>query len=105
MHRTLLYRVLIEYKYSSQNAQYTVGDPAFEFIVRPHENKKVTFESRKFAKSFLSVDQSAAVSVRELPPDSSEVQFVVRVQVHTYMYVYMSYHRLICICTGSRCMS
>ena len=86
--------MLIEYKYSFQNTQYTVGDPTFEFIVRPHENKKVTFESRKFAKSFLSVDQSAAVSVREMPPDSSEVQFVLRVQVHTCTYVYMSYHRL-----------
>ena len=73
-----------------QNTQYTVGDPAFEFIVRPYENKKVTFESRKFVKSFLSVNQNAAVSVRELPPDSSEVQFVVRVQVCTYIHVYMS---------------
>ena len=52
--------------------------------MRPYENKKITFESRKFAKSFLSVDQSAAVTVREMLPDSSEVQFVVRVQVHTY---------------------
>jgi hypothetical protein len=65
---------------SIKNTQYTVGDPAFEFIVRPYENKKITFESRKFAKSFLSVDQNAAVSVREMPPDSGEVQFVVRVQ-------------------------
>jgi hypothetical protein len=65
---------------SIKNTQYTVGDPAFEFIVRPYENKKVTFESRKFGKSFLSVDQNAAVSVREMPPDSGEVQFVVRVQ-------------------------
>ena len=65
-----------------QNAKYTVGDPAFEFIVRPYENKKVTFESRKFGKSYLSMDQSAVVSVRELPPDSSEVHFVVRAQVH-----------------------
>ena len=70
--------------YLFQNTQYTVGDPAFEFIVRPYENKKVTFESRKFVNSFLSVDQNAVVSVRELPPDSSEVQFVVRVQVHSF---------------------
>ena len=66
--------------YSFQNS--AVGDPAFEFIVRPHENK-VTFESRKFGKSYLSVDQNAAVSVREMPPDSSEVQFVVRMQVRS----------------------
>ena len=67
--------------YSFQNTRYAVGDPAFEFIVRPYENKKVTFESRKFGQSYLSVDQNAAVSVREMPPDSSEVQFVVRMQV------------------------
>ena len=77
------------YIYPFQNTQYTVGDPAFEFIVRPYENKKVTFESRKFVKSFLSVDQNAAVSVREMPPDSSEVQFVVRVQVHMYIHSYI----------------
>ena len=77
--------------YSFQNTQYTVGDPAFEFIVRPYENKKITFESRKFAKSFLSVDQNAAVSVREMPPDSGEVQFVVRVQVHTYKILFPWY--------------
>ena len=79
----ILYKKVHSTKSFFQNTQYTVGDPAFEFIVRPYENKKVTFESRKFAKSFISVDQNAAVSVREMPPDSSEVQFVVRVQVYT----------------------
>ena len=64
-----------------QNLAYQTGDPAFEFIVRPYENKRVTLQSRKFANSFLSVNQSAAVSVREMPPDSSEVQFAVYVQV------------------------
>ena len=78
--------------YFFQNTQYTVGDPAFEFVVRPHENKKVTFESRKFVKSFISVDQNAAVSVREMPPDSSEVQFAVRVQVRMSMHMSTKVH-------------
>ena len=67
----------------SQKTPYQRGDPAFEFIVRPYENKKVTFETRKFAQCFLCCDQNAVLSVQELPPDSSEVQFVVRVQVYT----------------------
>ena len=60
---------------------YQVGNAAFEFIIRPYKDTKVTFESRKFLKSFLAVDQNAHISVQEMPPDSSEVQFVVRVQV------------------------
>ena len=84
------------YIYPFQNTQYTVGDPAFEFIVRPYENKKVTFESRKFGKSFLSVDQNAAVSVREMPPDSGEVQFVVRVQVYTFIHNYVCIYNISC---------
>ena len=70
--------------YSLQNTPYQIGDPAFEFIVRPHDNKRVTFESRKFGMSFLSVGQNAALSVQEMPPDSSEVQFAVRVQVYIH---------------------
>ena len=64
--------------------------------MRPYENKKVTFESRKFVKSFLSVDQNAAVSVREMPPDSSEVQFVVRVQVYTFIHNYVCIYNILC---------
>ena len=50
----------------------------------------MTFESRKFEGCFLSVDQSGTVSVRELPPDSGEVQFAVRVQVHVYVYLLLA---------------
>ncbi|CAI8019803.1 hypothetical protein GBAR_LOCUS11864 [Geodia barretti] len=57
-----------------------VGDPAFEFIIRPYKDTKVTFESRKFLKSFLTVDQNAHLSVQEMPPDFSDIQFIVRVQ-------------------------
>ena len=64
-----------------QQLPYQPGNPSFEFVVRPYESTRVTFESRKFAGCFLSVDQSGTVSVRELPPDSGEVQFAVRVQV------------------------
>lgn len=71
--------------YFLQTAPYQVGDPAFEFIVRPCEDKRVTLESRKFANSFLSVGQNAAVSVQEMPPDCAEVQFAVRVQVTKYV--------------------
>lgn len=65
---------------SLKNTQYQAGDPSFEFIVRPYKETKVTFESLKFPKSFLAVDQNAQVSIQQLQPDSSEVQFVVRVQ-------------------------
>ena len=80
---------------SLQNTPYQPGDPSFEFIIRPYEDKRVTFESRKFAKCFLSVNQSATVSVQELPPSSSEIQFVVRVQV--------SVHLLKISCIGADC--
>ena len=68
-----------------QHLPYQPGNPSFEFVVRPYESTRVTFESRKFEGCFLSVDQSGTVSVRELPPDSGEVQFAVRVQVHVYV--------------------
>ena len=58
-----------------------MGNAAFEFIVRPYKDTKVYFESRKFIKSFLAMDQNAHISVQEMPPDCCEVQFVVRVQV------------------------
>ena len=63
---------------------YIVGDPAFEFIVQSYEDNKVTFKSRKFANSFLSVNQSGEVSIQKMFPYSSEAQFAVRVQVHAY---------------------
>ena len=63
---------------------YIVGDPAFEFIVQSYEDNKVTFKSRKFANSFLSVNQSGEVSIQKMSPYSSEAQFAVRVQVHAY---------------------
>jgi hypothetical protein len=65
---------------SIKNTPYKVGDPAFEFIIRPYKDTKVTFESRKFLKSFLTVDQNAHLSAQEMPPDFSDVQFIVRVQ-------------------------
>ena len=65
---------------------YAVGNPAFEFVVRSYEDNKVTFESRKFVNSFLSVNQSGEVSVQVMSPHSSEVQFFVRVQVNNHMY-------------------
>ena len=51
----------------------------------------MTFESTKYAGFYLSVDQSGTVSVRKLPPDSGEVQFAVRVQVHTFVCVLASH--------------
>ena len=69
-------------QFNFQRTNYELGkDPSFEFIVRPYRDTKVTFESRKFPKSFLSVNQDAQVYVQEMPPDSGEVQFAVRVQV------------------------
>ncbi|CAI8015195.1 hypothetical protein GBAR_LOCUS9445 [Geodia barretti] len=65
---------------SIKNTPYKVGDPAFEFIIRPYKDTKVTFESRKFLKSFLTVDQNAHLSVQEMPPDFSDVHFIVRIQ-------------------------
>lgn len=73
--------------YFLQNAPYQTGDPAFEFIVRPYDDKRVTLESRKFAGSYLSVGQNALVSVQEMPPDCAEVQFAVRVQVCKYIHL------------------
>lgn len=67
--------------FALQHLPYKPGNPAFEFVVRPYGSTRVTFESRKFVGCFLSVDQSGAVSVRYLSPDSEEVQFAVRVQV------------------------
>ena len=66
--------------YFLQTAPYQVGDPAFEFIVRPCEDKRVTLESRKFANCFLSVGQNAAESAQERAR-----QFAVRVQVTKYV--------------------
>ena len=67
-----------------------MGDAAFEFIIRPYKDTKVTFESRKFLKSFLAVDQDARVSMQQMLPDFSEVQFAVRVQVEWGFIIYCS---------------
>ena len=80
-----------------------MGNAAFEFIVRPYKDTKVTFESRKFFNSFLAVDDKAQLSVQEMPPDCSEVQFVVRVQVSIhqaiffYIAIFLQKLRLLCI--------
>ena len=63
-----------------QSKFYTAANAALQFIVRFYEDNKVTFESRKFDNTFLCVDQNG-VSMKEIPPNSSKVQFVVRMQV------------------------
>jgi hypothetical protein len=70
------------YKFLTYLQPNTAADAALQFIVRSYEDNKVTFESRKFDNTFLCVDQDGIhrVSVKEIPPNSSEVQFVVRVQ-------------------------
>ena len=71
---------------------YQVGNAAFEFIVRPYKDTKVTFESRKFLNSFLAVDDKAHISVQEMPLDCSEVQFVVRVHVSMHQPIFLYNH-------------
>ena len=72
-----------------------MGDAAFEFIIRPYKDTKVTFESRKFLKSFLAVDQNAQVSVEQMLPDFSEVQ----VEWFSIEYVFGSTETILAIYT------
>ena len=82
---------------------YRVGDPAFEFIVQSYEDNKVTFKSRKFANSFLSVNQSGEVSIQKMSPYSSEAQFAVRVQVHVCDTFSLAYYKDIIVYIFSVC--
>ena len=72
-----------------------MGDAAFEFIIRPYKDTKVIFESRKFLKSFLAVDQNAQVSVEQMLPDFSEVQ----VEWFSIEYVFGSTETILAIYT------
>ena len=72
-----------------------MGDVAFEFIIRPYKDTKVIFESRKFLKSFLAVDQNAQVSVEQMLPDFSEVQ----VEWFSIEYVFGSTETILAIYT------
>ena len=91
--RIFLDKMIIEkehnffYKFLA-NQQSKETRVAFQFIVRSYEVNTVTFESRKFADTFLCVNQYGThpVCVKKIPPNSSQVQFVVRVQVYIYIH-------------------